>query len=117
MTTLPSSDIFPHHLIVPSSPVDIEALQQLVRDDEGFSLSVARNTDPLAILLGRLAPVAISKARVALIEQVAHQLGQKCLMRMQQEIKETLNKKGAGNVTEGGIKYKKRNRGKRLWTR
>lgn len=49
-------------------------------DDEGLSLSVPGNTDPLPVLLARLAPVPISKASVALVQQVAHQLGQKCLM-------------------------------------
>lgn len=46
-----------------------------MRDDEGLGLSVAGDADPLAVLLGRLAPVAFTKARVALVQQVTHQLG------------------------------------------
>ena len=72
--------LLPHRLVVGSSPVDVEALQQLMRDDEGLSLGIAGNTYPLSILLGRLAPVPISKGRIALIQQVTHQLGQKWLM-------------------------------------
>lgn len=64
----PLFPVLPHHLVVSSSPVDIEALEQLVGDDEGLSLSIAGNTDPLTVLLGRLAPVPISKARVALVQ-------------------------------------------------
>ncbi|KAF3853276.1 hypothetical protein F7725_013964 [Dissostichus mawsoni] len=51
------------------SPVDVQALQQLVGDDEGLSLSVAGDTDPLTVLLGRLTTVPISKATIALVQQ------------------------------------------------
>lgn len=71
--------IIPHHLVEGSSPINIEALQQLMRDDDSFGLCIAGNADPLSILLGCLTPVTISKASISLIEQVADQLGQKAL--------------------------------------
>lgn len=69
--------VLTHCLVEGSSPVDIEALQQLLGDNQGLSLCIAGNTDPLPILLGCLTPVSISEATVALVQQVAHQLGQK----------------------------------------
>lgn len=51
-------------------------------DDESLSLGVASNTDPLSILLGRLMPVSIPKTRIPFIQQVTHQLSEKCLKGM-----------------------------------
>lgn len=68
-----------HRLEEGSSPVDIEALQQLVRDDQSFSLGVAGDADPLAVLLRSLLPVPVPVARVALVQQVTNELGKKCL--------------------------------------
>ena len=69
----------PHRLKVGSSSVDVEALQQLLRDDKGLCLGVAGDAYPFPVLLGRLAPVPISIARIALVQQVTHQLGQEWL--------------------------------------
>lgn len=82
-----------HRLVVGRSPVDIEALQQLMRDDKGLSLGVAGNTDALPILLGSLAPVPIPKARITLIQQVTHQLSQK---RLWVNLKEMIKKDKRG---------------------
>lgn len=78
-------DRSPHRLIESSGPVDIEALKQLMGNDESLGLGVTGDAYPLPILLGRLTPVPVSKARIALIQQVAHQLGQKCLKGMHRE--------------------------------
>lgn len=68
-----------YHLVIRRGPVDIQALQQLVRDDESLCLGVAGDTDSLPVLLAGLAPVSIPEAGVTLIQQVTHQLGQKSL--------------------------------------
>lgn len=74
-----------HRLVERSSPVHVETLQQLVGDDECLRLGVTGNTDPLAVLLHGLVPVPIPIARVALVQQVTHQLGQKCLKGSQEQ--------------------------------
>lgn len=71
----PSSFESTHRLVEGGSPVDVEALQQLVRDDKGLRLGVAGYADPLAVLLCCLPPVTFPKTRVALVQQVANQLG------------------------------------------
>lgn len=68
-----------------------------MRDDKGLGLGVSGDTYPLPVLLGRLAPVSISKASIALVQQVTHQLGQKRLKKGGQGKKE-----GKGDVKNNG---------------
>ena len=66
-------------MVMCGGPVDVEALQQFGGDDQRLGLGVPRYTDALPVVLDRLVPLAVPEHCVALIQQVAHQLGQKCL--------------------------------------
>ena len=69
----------PHHVVMCGGPVNVEALQQFGGDDQRLSLGIPRYADALPVVLDRLVPLAVPEHCVALIQQVAHQLGQKSL--------------------------------------
>ena len=70
-----------HHAVVGSSPVDIQALQQNLGDGEILCCRVARDIQAFSEFSHRLLPLSFSEQGVALIEEVAYQLGQEVLGR------------------------------------
>lgn len=65
--------------MVGSSPVDIQALQQNLGDGEILCCSVAQDIQAFSEFSHRLLPLSFSEEGVALIEEVAYQLGQEVL--------------------------------------
>lgn len=65
--------------MVGGSPVDVQALQQDLWNVEVLCRGVSGDIQAFAELSHCLLPLSVSEQGVALIEQVAHQLGQEVL--------------------------------------
>lgn len=68
-----------HLAVVGSSPVHIKTLQQNLGDLDLLGFSVARDVQGFTELSHRLLPVVVPEEGVALIQQIAHQLGEEVL--------------------------------------